>query len=65
MVITIRKDIVKNAFEDWIQNMNAGMSPKVARELVEYEYEYFSEDEKLLLSSVMMTELEQRMEARR
>jgi len=65
VVITIRKDIVKNAFEDWIQNMNAGMSPKVARELVEYEYEYSSEDEKLLLSSVMMTELEQRMEARR
>ena len=63
MVITIRKDIVKNAFEDWLQNMSAGMSPKVARELMEYEYEYFSEDEKLLLSSVMMTELEQRMEA--
>jgi len=65
MVITIRKDIVKNAFEDWIQNMNAGMSPKVARELVEYEYEYFTENEKLLLSSVMMTELEQKMEVRR
>ena len=61
---TVRKDIIKNAFEDWIQNMNAGMSPKVARELVEYEYEYFSEDEKLLLPSVMMTELEQKMEVR-
>ena len=65
MVITIRKDITKNAFQDWLQNMEAGMSPKVARELMEYEYEYFSEDEKLLLFSVMMTELEQRMEVKR
>lgn len=61
---TIRKEVVTSAFEDWLQNMEAGMTPKVARELVEYEYEYFTEQEQLLLSSIMMRELEARFERR-
>ena len=59
---TLRKEVVTSAFEDWLQNMEAGMTPKVARELVEYEYEYFTEHEQLLLSSIMLDELEKRME---
>lgn len=61
---TIRKEVVTSAFEDWLQNMEAGMTPKVARELVEYEYEYFTELEQLFLSLVMMKELEARFERR-
>ncbi len=61
---TVRRDVVKGAFEDWLQNMEAGMTPKVARELVEYEYEYFTEREQSLLSSIMMRELEARFERR-
>lgn len=61
---TVRREVVKGAFEDWLQNMEAGMTPKVARELVEYDYEYFTEQEQLLLSSIMMRELEARFERR-
>ena len=61
---TIRKEVVTSAFEDWLQNMEAGMTPKVARELVEYDYEHFTEQEQLLLSSIMMRELEARFERR-
>lgn len=60
----IRKEVVQSAFEDWLQNMEVGMTPKVARELVEYEYEYFTEHEQLLLSSIMMSELERRMDSK-
>ena len=61
---TIRKDVVNNAFEDWKLNMSAGMTPKVAREMMEYDYEYFTESEQSLLSSIMMKELEARFERR-
>ena len=61
---TLRKEVVTSAFEDWLHNMEAGMTPKVARELVEYDYEYFTEQEQLLLSSIMMRELEERFERR-
>ena len=61
---TLRKEVVTSAFEDWLQNMEAGMTPKVARELVEYDYEHFTEQEQLLLSSIMMRELEARFEKR-
>jgi len=59
---TIRKDVVNNAFEDWKLNMSVGMTPKVAREMMEYDYEHFTEHEQLLLSSIMLDELEKRME---
>ena len=39
----IRKDVVNNAFEDWKLNMSVGMTPKVAREMMEHDYEYFTE----------------------
>ena len=61
---TLRKEVVTSAFEDWLQNMEAGMTPKVARELVEHDYEHFTEQEQLLLSSIMMRELEARFERR-
>ena len=61
---TLRKEVVTSAFEDWLQNMEAGMTPKVARELVEYDYEHFTEHEQFLLSSIMMKELEVRFERR-
>lgn len=59
---TVRREVVQGAFEDWLLNMDAGMSPKVARELMEHHYEHFTEHEQLLLSDSMMKELEQRME---
>ena len=60
----IRKDVVNNAFEDWKLNMSVGMTPKVAREMMEHDYEYFTEQEQLLLASIMMKELEARFERR-
>lgn len=60
--LTLRKDIVDSAYEDWLLNMNVGMSPKVARELVEYDYPYFSETEQTMIASLMLSELERRME---
>lgn len=59
---TVRREVVKGAFEDWLLNMSVGMTPKVAREMMEYDYEYFTEHEKLLLSDIMMKELDQRLE---
>jgi len=61
---TIRKDVVNNAFEDWRLNMSVGMTPKVAREMMEHDYEYFTEHEQSFLSSIMMRELEARFERR-
>ena len=61
---TLRKDVVNHAFEDWKLNMSVGMTPKVAREMMEHDYEHFTEQEQLLLSSIMMRELEARFEKR-
>lgn len=61
----IRTHIVTDAYKTWLLNMNAGMSPKVARETMEYNYEFFTEDEKIMLSGAMLAELEKRMEPKR
>lgn len=59
---TIRRDVLKHAYTDWLMYMNAGFSPKVAREQMEDDYEYFSDAEKVELSNRMLDELEHRLE---
>lgn len=56
-----KKVTIVDALEDWKLNMDAGMTPKVARELTEHEHQ-LKPDEKIILTLWMYDELEMRYE---
>lgn len=60
MNYSVRSDIVKHAYDDWLRLMKNGLTAKEAREDVERDYELVT-SEVLLINSWMLNELEKRV----
>ena len=57
----VRYVLINHAFEDWKRIMSNGLTAKQAREDIERDYE-FMEREKIVLRSMILDELEVRVQ---
>lgn len=59
----MRFNIAMYAYKDWLRLMDAGVTPKTARETVESDYR-LDDEEKGMLSIPMQRELDMRIECK-